>query len=89
MEFQKQKSDIAKFYYTDGTKLPYLGKNLTLKILKGRKTESVRLKNNIIIISLKSKRSSKTQVKKIYQKWLMEKSRKLFETRISKISKKL
>ena len=89
LEFQKQKSDIAKFYYTDGTKLAYLGKNLTLKILKGRKTESVRLKNNIIIISLKSKRSSKTQVKKIYQKWLMEKSSKLFETRISKISKKL
>ena len=89
LEFQKQNSVILKPTYIAGSKLPYLGKNLTLKILKNKKTESVRLKNNTIIVSLKSKRSSKTQVKKIYQKWLMAKSRKLFETRISKISKKL
>ena len=89
LEFQKQNSVILKPSYLAGSKLPYLGRSLTLKILKNRKTESVRFKNNIIIVSLKSKRSSKTQVKKIYQKWLMEKSSKLFETRISKISKKL
>ena len=89
LEFQKQNSVILKPSYLAGSKLPYLGRSLTLKILKNKKTESVRLKNNTIIVSLKSKRSSKTQVKKIYQKWLMEKSSKLFETRISKISKKL
>ena len=44
LEFQKQKSDIAKFSYTDGTKFLYLGRNLTLKILKNKKTESVSLK---------------------------------------------
>ena len=89
LEFQKQNSVILKPSYLTGSKLPYLGRSLTLKILKNKKTESISLKKGMFIVSIKSKRSSKTQVKKIYQKWLMEKSSKLFETRISKISKKL
>ena len=89
LEFQKQKSDIAKFSYTDGTKFLYLGRNLTLKILKNKKTESVSLKKDTIIVSIKSKRSSKVLVKKLYQEWLMEKSSQIFTSRLNKISKKL
>ncbi len=89
LEFQKQKSDIAKFSYTDGTKFLYLGRNLTLKILKNKKTESVSLKKDTIIVSIKSKMSSKVLVKKLYQDWLMEKSSQIFTSRLNKISKKL
>ena len=89
LEFQKQNSVILKPSYLAGSKLPYLGRSLTLKILKNKKTECVRLKKNMLIVSIKSKMSSKVLVKKLYQEWLMEKSSKLFETRISKISKKL
>ena len=89
LEFQKQKSDIAKFSYTDGTKFLYLGRNLTLKILKNKKTESVSLKKDTIIVSIKSKMSSKVLVKKLYQEWLMEKSSQIFTSRLNKISKKL
>jgi hypothetical protein len=89
LEFQKQKSDIAKFSYTDGTKFLYLGRNLTLKILKNKKTESVSLKKDMLIVSIKPKRSSKARVKKLCQEWMMEKSSQIFSRHLNKISKKL
>ena len=89
LEFQKQNSVILKPTYIAGSKLPYLGRNLTLKILKNKKTESVSLKKDTIIFSIKSKMSSKVLVKKLYQEWLMEKSSQIFTSRLNKISKKL
>ena len=88
LEFQKQNSVILKPSYLTASKLPYLGKNLTLKILKNKKTESVSLKKGMLIVSIKSKRSSKVLVKKLYQEWLMEKSSQIFTSRLNKISKK-
>ena len=89
LEFQKQNSVILKPTYIVGSKLPYLGRNLTLKILKNKKTESVSLKKDTIIVSIKSKMLSKVLVKKLYQEWLMEKSSQIFTSRLNKISKKL
>ena len=89
LEFQKRNSVILKPTYIAGSKLPYLGRSLTLKILKNKKTESVSLKKDTIIVSIKSKRSSKVLVKKLCQEWLMKKSSHVFSTRINKISKKL
>ena len=64
LEFQKRDSINVKPTYASGSKLQYLGTNLTLKIEKNAKKESVKLKNDTIAISVKSKKSSKAQIKK-------------------------
>ena len=89
LQFQKQRSVVQKPTFISGSKLSYLGRNITLKILKNRKTEAVTLKKDTITISIKSKRISKNTIKKLYQKWLMKKATKLFETKVAKLSKKV
>ena len=74
LQFQKQRSVVLKPTFIPGSKLSYLGRNITLKILKNRKTEAVTLKKDTITISIKSKRISKNTIKKLYQKWLMKKA---------------
>ena len=89
LEFQKRDSINVKPTYASGSKLQYLGTNLTLKIEKNAKKESVKLKNDTITISVKSKKSSKAQIKKLYYEWLTKKASKLFETQLAKYSKKM
>ena len=89
LEFQKRDSINVKPTYASGSKLPYLGTNLTLKIEKDAKKESVKLKKDTITISVKSKKSSKAQIKKLYYEWLTKKASKLFETQLAKYSKKM
>ena len=89
LQFQKRSSVVQKPTFIPGSKLSYLGRNITLKILKNRKTESVMLKKDTITISIKSKRISKNTIKKLYQKWLMKKATRLFETKVAKLSKKV
>ena len=89
LQFQKQRSVVIKPTFIPGSKLSYLGRNITLKILKNRKTEAVTLKKDTITISIKSKRISKNTIKKLYQKWLMKKAPRLFETKVAKLSKKV
>ena len=89
LEFQKRKSDLPRTTFAQNSKILYLGKEFTLKILKNRKTESVMLKKDTITISIKSSRSSKTVIKKMYQEWVMKKAIRLFKIRIVKYSKKL
>ena len=89
LELQKNQSIKRKFTFDDGTIIPYLGKEFTLKILKGEKNESVILKRDKIVISLKSKKISKTKIRTLYQKWLMKNASRHFKTRLTKFSKKL
>jgi len=89
LQFQKRSSVVQKPTFIPGSKLSYLGRNITLKILKNRKTETVTLKKDTITISIKSKRISKNTIKKLYQKWLMKKATRLFETKVAKLSKKV
>ena len=89
LQFQKRSSVVQKPTFISGSKLSYLGRNITLKILKNRKTEAVTLKKDTITISIKSKRISKNTIKKLYQKWLMKKATRLFETKVAKLSKKV
>jgi len=88
LEFQKIKPSIRKISYTDGTTLPYLGKNCLLEIKKAQKKNSIRFQASKFLVSIRGSKASKKAVKKLYEDWLKVKAKKIFQSKIKKFSKK-
>ena len=88
-EFKKQKSPIVKPTYSDGSTLPYLGKNRILKINLDQKKNNVKYSNSRFIINLTGKRFLKKQVQREYEEWLNIKAIKYLETRTAKLGTKI
>ena len=88
-EFKKQKSSIVKPTYSNGSTLPYLGKNCILEVKTNQNKTSIQFRNSKFIISLKSKRSLKKMVKIIYEEWLQNKSKIYLQQRTVKLASKL
>jgi predicted metal-dependent hydrolase len=75
-----EKPDIKNPLYINGTTLPYLGKNIILKIVKD-KDDFLELLNNEFIIHVKKKK-----IKTIYEEWLFDISSTIFNKFIEKYS---
>lgn len=88
LEYRKIKPSIEKPKYTEGSFLPYLGKNYILRIKKTRKKDFVKLSNAEIIINT-SKKLSKKSIQQIYEQWLMKQAEKIIPNRLEKLSKKI
>jgi len=65
LEFKKIKPVIEKPKYTEGSFLPYLGKNYILRIKKSNSKDSVKVSHSDIIINT-SKKPTKKLIQKLY-----------------------
>lgn len=76
---------IVKPIFQAGSTLPYLGANYHFKIVneEGKKendnSENLRFENDIFLIYSKSPRTSRKQIKSMYEEWLLEKARSIFQ----------
>ena len=86
LEYQSQKPKISQIMYTTGTKLPYLGKNYSLKISLNKSDNSITFTDNKFKIHLTQKTFSKKKIKGLYEKWLTKKSHMIFQKKVAKIS---
>jgi predicted metal-dependent hydrolase len=75
-----EKPDIKNPLYINGTTLPYLGKNIILKIVKD-KDDFLEFSNNEFTIHVKKKK-----IKMIYEEWLFGISSTIFDKFIEKYS---
>lgn len=75
-----EKPEIKNPLYINNTTLPYLGKNILLKIIKD-KNEFLEFSNNKFIIHTNKKR-----IKTIYEEWLFSISTSIFNQFIEKYS---
>jgi predicted metal-dependent hydrolase len=75
-----EKPDIKNPLYINGTTLPYLGKNIILKIVKD-KDDFLEFTNNKFTIHVKKKK-----IKMIYEEWLFGISSTIFDKFIEKYS---
>jgi hypothetical protein len=92
---QKEKSKergIVKPTFLPHSKLPYLGKNYKLKITVGRDKDSIRLVDDEFIVELKSNYSddeNKKIVKSLYENWILERGKLIFEEKIKEFAKSI
>jgi len=87
-EFQKQKSSIVKPTYSNGSTLPYFGKNCLLIVKTRQKKSSIQFSNSKFLVLLESKRPLKKLVKVLYENWLNKKSNNYLFNRTLKLSSK-
>lgn len=90
--------EIIKPSFEDGSTLPYLGKNYRIKVFRGRgegeeesylKEDKIELVNGEFLIYLSNSENSKKKIKTLYDRWLMQKAKMLFEDRIKHYSREL
>jgi len=89
LEFKKIKPAISKITYSNGSKLPYLGRHHSLKIITNQNSNSAKLNKRHFVITLSQKKSSKKLVKHLYENWLMRQSEKMFPGKVKRFSRKL
>ncbi len=87
---QKEKTrerGIIKPTFLPSSTLPYLGKNYKLKITAGRDKKSIKLVNDEFIVKLRSNNNddeNKKTVKSLYENWILERGKVIFEKKIEK-----
>jgi predicted metal-dependent hydrolase len=84
-EFKKQKTSIVKPTFSNGSTLPYLGKNCILEIKINQNKNSIQFTDSKFTISLNSKRPLKKMVKTTYDNWLQKKSNNYLKQRTQKL----
>jgi predicted metal-dependent hydrolase len=88
-EFKKQKTSIVKPTYSNGSTLPYLGKNCILEVKINQNKKSIQFKDSKFIISLDSKRPLKKIVKTLFENWVHTKAGKYLQQRTGKLGSKI
>jgi predicted metal-dependent hydrolase len=88
-EFKKQKASIVKPTYSDGSTLPYLGKNCILEVKINQNKNSIQFSNSKFTVTLDSKRPLKKMVKTTYDNWLQKKSNNYLKQRTQKLAIKI
>ena len=88
-EFKKQKISIVKPTFSNGSTLPYLGKNCILEVKINQNKTSIQFTDSKFTISLDSKRPLKKMVKTTYDNWLQKKSNNYLKQRTQKLAIKI
>ena len=87
-KFRKDKSSITKPTYSDGSILPYFGKNCILRVKTNQKKSSIEFRNSKFIVLLESKRPIKKTIQKLFNQWIYNKSKIYFDNRIAVLASK-
>jgi predicted metal-dependent hydrolase len=88
-EYKETIPQIIKPTYEEGSTLPYLGKNYPLRIIKNRSEYNIKFCDGEFIIEIKSAKAPPAKIKKIYEKWLIEKAKSVFKRKVDEYSEKL
>ena len=80
-----QQESSQKIIYANDSKIPYLGKSYQLKVIVAKNDEGFFFRNGKF--TAKVKQSSPTKIKKLYIKWLEEKSQ-FIKNRVKSLSDK-
>jgi len=89
LEFKSIHAEASKLRYVQDSFVPYFGKNYKLVIKTGQKKNETKLQNSILQILVQSKKTTKKQIKSIYENWMKYKSQKFLECKLKSYSKKL
>jgi predicted metal-dependent hydrolase len=82
-EYRSASPVIVRPVFEEGSTLPYLGVNYPFRMVNGHKErkgkENVKLVNGEFQIFLRSSRPSRKRIRFLYEEWLLEKARSIFE----------
>ena len=89
--------EIIRPTYQNNSTVPYLGKNLKLNVIQSYSItkDTIRLKGNQLFAFIKTDNKAtdnvtlEPRVKLLYEKWIAEESKSLFEAKVSEFSKKI
>jgi predicted metal-dependent hydrolase len=87
LEYKRSNAETAKPTFEEGSMLPYLGSNYPLRIINEHRDIKVELGNGEFLI--RRPNDSKKQVKNLYEEWLMQKSKSIFNKKVKTYSKEL
>ena len=98
----EKKLEISKPVYTEGSTLPYLGKNykIQVKILESQKENSKQVEKNSLVHKnelflfninpgIEENRDFKNEVRNLYENWLYHKAKIIFKDKVHLFSKEI
>jgi predicted metal-dependent hydrolase len=90
-EYRERSLQITKPTFGEHSTLPYLGKNYPLRILKKQPRDDIRFIDGEFIIKTNStkKSSNATEIKNLYDDWLMNNAQSMFTHKLEEYSKEL
>jgi predicted metal-dependent hydrolase len=88
-EYRETIPELTRPSFKQNGNLLYLGYNYPLKINRGQTKDSIDLVNEKFVVNTKSLMIKANYTKKLYEKWLREKSQDIFYNKIQNYSKKL
>ncbi len=89
-EYKETIPQIIKPTYEEGSTLPYLGRNYTLKILKRNQSEdNIKFLDGEFTIELKASIHSPAKIKRLYDDWLVKKAKSVYKHKVDEYSKKI
>jgi predicted metal-dependent hydrolase len=78
-EYRETVPQITMSSFKEDTSLPYLGKNYTAQIERKQVETSIELVDGKFLVQIKSTRISRNALKELYENWLTEKAKNIFE----------
>ena len=91
-EEKAKERGVVKPTFLPRSTLPYLGKNYKLKTVIGRDKDSIQFADDEFIVKLKANYNdevNKETVKSLYENWILEKSKVIFEDKIKDFSTRI
>lgn len=98
-EYKKNEDriEIKRPTYKNNSTVPYLGKNLKLNVIQSYSItkDTIKLKGNQLFASIKTDNKItdnvilELRVKLLYEKWITEECKSLFEAKVSEFSRKI
>jgi predicted metal-dependent hydrolase len=80
LEYKSVSPKIVRPLFQEGSTLPYLGENYPFRIVNViNSNEDIKLGNGEFLIFSQNTRVSRKRIKFLYEKWLLEKARSIFE----------
>ena len=94
---KEHRIEIIRPTFQNNSTVPYLGKNLKLNVIQSYSItkDTIRLKGNQLFAFIKTDNkitdnvTLEPRVKLLYEKWIAEESKNLFEAKVSEFSKKI
>jgi predicted metal-dependent hydrolase len=88
-EYRETTPQLSKPTFEENTTLPYLGNDFSLTIYRKQSKDSIGLVDEKFVVKVKSSKVVPSHVKKLWENWLSEKARGVFEDKVEVYSKKL
>ena len=90
-EYREKRPEITKPTFLDGSKVPYLGHNYEIELIKYGNNEDKIEFNNKFIVTIGSESDSDNmynkRIKSLYENWLADRSKEVFKDKVIEFSR--